>query len=75
MGAGMTEQSWIELASRITNIGAPAMLLLIIVTGYYQKWVWGHQLVEMRNDRDFWRNAALKQTNVLEKAVVREDSK
>lgn len=65
----MTEANWVQLASTISGVGMPGLLVLILISGYFQKWVWGHQLLSMKQDRDFWRTAALRQTNLLERTV------
>jgi hypothetical protein len=65
----MNETAWIQLASSVSNLGTPAMLILVLIGGYRQWWVWGHQMQAVKDDRDFWRTAALRQTNLLERTV------
>lgn len=46
-----------ETADLITRGGLLAVCLIIFWSGYKQKWVWGHQLVDALKDRDHWRDA------------------
>lgn len=41
----------------------------VVAAGLARKWVWGYQLREMQEDRDFWRDQALTLLRVNEKAL------
>lgn len=68
----MSEQAWLELLAKIASLDRLTILVIVIYGGWKQWWVWGHQMRAMQSDRDFWRTAALRQTNLLEQAVDRE---
>lgn len=52
------------LLEYLSTGGLVGLLGLIIVAGYYQKWCWGWQLRDMRAERDYWRNIALRTQGV-----------
>jgi hypothetical protein len=39
----------------ISQGGFLLVLVAMVWAGYKQKWVWGHQLTDMEEDRDYWR--------------------
>ena len=49
----------LKLAAWVSDLDAPVLFILALLTGYYRVWVWGHQYAEMTVDRDFWRAQAL----------------
>jgi hypothetical protein len=52
------------------EFGFPLTIVAIILySGYKQKWVWGWQYREIKNERDFWRATAMVSTAVSEVAV------
>ena len=45
-----------EAANALSKGGLILVMLVILVSGYKQKWVWGHQLSDMTADRNHWRD-------------------
>jgi hypothetical protein len=54
----------------LQNGGLLAGAVVILIGGYRKWWVWGHQLDEMRTDRDEWKNLFLRTIRVTETAVT-----
>ena len=48
-----------QAAAIVANLDTPALFVLVLLAGYRQLWVWGHQYRDMVADRDFWRQQAL----------------
>ena len=63
-----------ELIRILTGPGGLLVALLVIIfTGMKKKWVFGWYAREIREDRDEWKEAALRGTRVAERVVsVRE---
>lgn len=36
----MTPEGWVQLATTVSGLTTPGLLVLILVTGYYQRWMW-----------------------------------
>ena len=66
----MSDMTIIELIKNVSTLTLPTLLMIVLWLGYKQVWVWGHQLTDMRADREFWRAIALRTTAVSEKAVT-----
>lgn len=49
-----------SIADFLGKTGVVGLLVFILVGGARKVWVFGYQLVEMRQDRDQWRDLALK---------------
>lgn len=60
----------ISIAEKLGAPGFATFLLIVLWAGYKQIWTWGHQLRTMKDDRDFWRAAALRQTHLAERAMT-----
>lgn len=56
---------WIEKG------GVVAIFVLIIILGSKRLWVWGWQYKEMEDDRNFWRDVALKTVDITEAVAGR----
>lgn len=41
----------------------------VIGAGIKRVWVWGYQLADMEEDRDFWRDTALRSMALGDKAI------
>lgn len=69
----MSDTAMIELVAKLSALGPWTLVGLMIVAafyyGYKQKWVWGHQLSDMKTERDFWRTQALLNTHLAERVV------
>lgn len=59
----------VEVVKWASGLGTPTLLILVLIGGYRQWWVWGWQLREMREDRDFWRAQALGVTAITQTAT------
>jgi hypothetical protein len=46
-----------------------AVLMAVLFLGYKQVWVWGRQLKDMTDERNFWRAQCLALLKVTEKTV------
>jgi hypothetical protein len=55
---------WQELYRQTPVI---ALLMAILATGFWQYWVWGSTYLEMKADRDQYRQIALQSVGLLEK--------
>lgn len=60
--------NWVDI---LEKGGVLAVLVLIILGGSRRLWVWGWQYREMENDRDFWRDVALKTVDITEAVAGR----
>ena len=60
------EPSAVELIGKLQSLGTTSLLLLVLIGGFRQWWCWGWQLRTMQEDRDFWRDAALRSTSLAE---------
>lgn len=66
----------VDLANKLSGMGLAASLILIIIAGWREVWVFGSQLTreralteQMRTERDAWLRIALRTTGVAEQAV------
>lgn len=59
---------WLEWVERG---GILALLLIIIAGGSRKLWVWGWQYREMEDDRNFWRDVALRTVDITEAVAGR----
>ena len=59
----MTLTDVLDLVSRI---GFGGMLVTILFGNYKGIWRWGKDFEEMRDDRDYWREAALSGTHTAD---------
>lgn len=76
----MAQGEWdalLTLAGKIGTISFPTLLVIIIYFSWKGTWVWGKdknllearltaEILKIENDRDWWRNIALRATGVLE---------
>lgn len=63
----MTPSDWVSIFERV---GLPLGLLLVILwTGSREVWVWGREKRELREDRDRYRDMALKGVTAAEKGA------
>ena len=60
----------VGLVETLKNLDVPALTIAILILGYRQTWVWGHQLRAMASDRDYWRHQALRATSLAEGSVA-----
>ena len=60
-----------ELLGALSDLGAVAMLLLILIAGARGWWVFGWHYREVARERDAWREIALSTTNLAERAIER----
>jgi len=51
------------------SITVGSMLIFILLGGYKRWWVWGYQLVDMKKDRDEWKELALRGYIFAERAI------
>ena len=51
-------------------LGLTIALILILVAGKRGIWVWGSELQKCEKEKNFWREAALRGTELAEKAVT-----
>lgn len=62
--------TWVQFIREAGIIGVLCVVLfMVLVGGYRQWWVWGYQLVDMRQQRDEYRAIARGVTTTAEKAV------
>lgn len=45
------------------------ILSSVVAAGIKRVWVWGYQLADMEEDRDFWRDTALRSLSNADKAI------
>lgn len=75
----------VELAQKLSGLSLAALLLIILWGSWRRYWRWGRDVddIEIRcraekqilvNDRDWWRDVALRATGLLERqgVVIRE---
>jgi hypothetical protein len=60
-----------EWGDLVGKLGVVGLLLLILYGGREQWWVFGWQYRQMREDRDFWQESALKGMDLADRAVAR----
>lgn len=60
----------IALAQKLGGVGFPTLLVLILIGSYFEIWVWGRQLAEMRASRDDWKAVAYQSAGITEDLVV-----
>jgi hypothetical protein len=60
----------LELLDQVGRIGAAGMLIAALIGGFRRWWVWGWQYQEMRDDRDQWRDIAIKGMTVAQGATT-----
>lgn len=56
-----------EILRILNQGGTVAVLVLIILGGYRQWWVWGWQFHALEEDRDRWKELALSGTDLAER--------
>lgn len=61
-----------EIAGLMSSGGLLMAFLIVVVAGYKQKWCYGWQLNEMREDRNFWRDMRLRELDVTERVIRRD---
>ncbi len=61
---------WLSVAKLLQPLTLGTLLIVILITGYLQKWVWGWQLKDMTADRDFWRSHALASMRIAESTTT-----
>lgn len=49
--------------------GVTVLVLVLMFTGWKGLWVFGWQYKDMKQDRDEWKEAALRGTRVAERAI------
>jgi hypothetical protein len=54
----------------VQKTGTIGILLILMWGGYTQKWVFGWVFVQMREDRDRWRDLALRGTELGTRSVA-----
>lgn len=59
-----------QLAAFVQSAGVIGIGVLILVGGARQTWVWGWTHQELRQDRDFWRDTALRGLSTADKATT-----
>lgn len=60
---------WDWLLDIAARFGLPfALVLTALLTGRSGMWVWGREIAEMRQDRDYYRDIAYEALNRAEKA-------
>jgi hypothetical protein len=59
----------VELVDLLNSGGVLAILVLIVVGGWRRWYVWRFNYEEVRQDRDWWRNMALRGTGISEQVV------
>jgi hypothetical protein len=63
----MDQQVFIAL---VQTFGLPlALLMFALITGALDMWVYGKRYRELLEDRDYWREQALRNTDLAETAV------
>ena len=67
-----------ETAKEIIDLGIAGLLILALIGGWMEWWVYGpaHRRIvkSLTEDRNFWRTTALRALGVAEKAVPRRAS-
>lgn len=58
-----------DLQELANGLGVVLLLLLILIGGYRQWWVFGWAYKEIKEDSSEWRRLALSGTELVEKAV------
>lgn len=53
----------------LQRLGVLGALVIAFWAGAKRKWVWGYQLDEMRQDRDMWRDIALRSIGQTSRTV------
>jgi hypothetical protein len=56
-------------ADFLSRAGVVGALLIAMWAGATRRWVWGYQLEEMRQDRDMWRDLALRSIGQTSRTV------
>lgn len=59
------DESIIAWAERLASTPLAVLLMVILVLGYREWWVFGHIYRAMRKDRDEWRRIALESTGLV----------
>jgi hypothetical protein len=59
-----------QIVDYITKGGAVGTLLLIIISGYLGKWVFGWVYQSKAQEADFWKGVALKLLNLTERITT-----
>lgn len=65
-------EAWKSIAEYLSGVPLATLLILILLGGYHQKWVWGWQVKALREDRDFWRSQALSALHIAERSTRTE---
>lgn len=55
-----------EILDLVSRGGALAIFVIVLVTGYYQKWVWGWHHRQVIEDRDFYRQKMFEKITAME---------
>lgn len=59
----------IALAAKLSSVGFPTLLILILIGNYYEVWVWGRQLRKAEATSDKWQDMALRSVGIAETTV------
>jgi hypothetical protein len=57
------------LAEKLSGAGLATLLIMILVGGWRQYWVFGWQFKQLQDERDEWKRMALRGTDFAERAV------
>lgn len=70
----MSEQAVLALGELVSKLDFPVLAAIVLILGYFQTWVWGHQLkasdgrtVKMEEERNFYRSALFRTLKIAEK--------
>lgn len=61
-----------ELVSLLSDAGIVGMLIFVLAGGQRGVYVWRREYEELKKDRDWWRETALRALDVGEEAVRRD---
>lgn len=59
----------VSLIQFLKDAGIVGLLVFILIGGSRQWWVWGYQFRDLKQERDWWRDTALRGTQMAERAV------
>lgn len=57
----------IEIVKYINSAGILGVLIAILYGGFKGWWIWGSEYRKIEDERDVWRNLALRGTDLLER--------
>lgn len=63
------DPTWVDIANKISGVSFASAVVIVLIAGYFQKWVWGWQLQAAEKRADFWQNLYLTRVVPLEKTV------